>query len=196
MNKARSDIAIFPSQEEGPSNTDKQRDPQVSRGAKYYDETQTKWGRIKDSMITRHLSSNQKTGLAFRTSFGSRGKVKGRVEYVCPYCKGRTEPDFLERTQECGIDQLHSNLQSSSLNTLHLMMKPTWKEQLFISSIVFMELPVWPIGPIMCAQTKPLESSAWGSRRESIKCTIMMNCASRADWSTDFRTFCLAVLCN
>lgn len=42
MNKARSDIAIFPSQEEGPSNTDKQRDPQVSRGAKYYDETQTK----------------------------------------------------------------------------------------------------------------------------------------------------------
>lgn len=145
-------------------------------------------------MITRHLNSNQKTWMAFRTSFGSRGKVKGRVEYVCPYCKRRAEPDFLERTQECGMDQLHCNLQSSSLNTLYLMMKPTWKEQLFISSFIFMELPMWPIGPIMCAQTKPLEGSAWGSRRESIKCDIMMNYVRRADWFIHFRAFCLAVL--
>lgn len=76
-------------------------------------------------MKTRHFNGTQRYGVCLEPPLGG-GKVKGKLEDVCHYCKGKADSCLLEITQECGIGWLQCNLRSfSSLNTLHLMMKST-----------------------------------------------------------------------
>lgn len=135
-------------------------------------------------------------GWCLEHSLGVGGKkVKGRVKDVCQYCKG-DKSYLLERARECGIDRLHCNLRSCffSLNTLHLMTKPTLERATIYYQFYSHGAPyVASSTHHVCPNRAPRK--LWIRQDgEWIRFSIMMSCAGVADWFILYLTLCLAVL--